>query len=62
MITLLGFLVLLKGEYILILVESTSLKGNNGYINLRCKEKKSLVDCELNIEFQELQVAGVRLH
>lgn len=38
----------------LILVESTSLKGNNGYINLRCKEKKSLIDCELNTELQEL--------
>ena len=56
------FFEFLKGEYILVLVDSTSLKGNNGYINSRCKEKKSLVDCELNIGLQELQVLGVMSH
>lgn len=47
------FFQFLKREYILILVESTSLKGENGYISLRCKERKSLVACEFNTELQE---------
>lgn len=46
------FFQFLKGEYILILVESTSLKGENGYISLRCKERKSLVACEFNTKLQ----------